>query len=250
MIIIIVVRNGIPIDPRPRKRSRKSSSTPGVKHRVELWWDVVQSDLMLANGLPVLVHSSSDPSPTPNPSSQLKEPSFSATSKRKKRRKRAGTNLSTPKTLLRIMNNNIRTMHRLRHIHSKFSSIKESNEESGLALPGTAAAFSSPPEPVDLSSSPVPGKSSNINPWTKLRLSNEGGSGIDIGSELADKCLHWMGGKVLEHVGFQGLSAHLPSLLFSVLNFVARFLQGCVGSLSGSCIRVLVQCREDDPVYV
>lgn len=41
----------------------------------------------------------------------------------------------------------------------------------------------------------------NDRPWRVQ------GSGVEIGPENADDCLHWMGGKVLEHAGFQGTPA-------------------------------------------
>jgi transcriptional activator SPT7 len=209
-------------DPRPRKRTRRSSSISCPKHRVELWWDVIQSDQLLGNGLPVIRHSTSEPTPSSSSSPQTKDPPpHNPITKRKKRKK--VTDPQSAKTLLSVMNNNIRTMHRLRNIHARFSNIKDSNpannEESGLALPGPPPSI---PEPIDLSNGPsLAEKMSRLedtNPWTELR---EVG-GVDIGSGQAEKCLNWMGGKVLEHVGFQGA--------FHVLVWVSgfNFVQGLV----------------------
>lgn len=104
------------------------------------------------------------------------------------------------------MNKNVTTMRHLRVTHSKFSILKESkevtNEEGGLALPGTSAAFGAPPEPLDFSGGPILTNLeplSNINPWSQ-RLEGD----RDFGPQEAENCLHWVGEKVLEHAGFQG----------------------------------------------
>ena len=97
-------------------------------------------------------------------------------------------------------------MRHLRVTHSKFSNLKESkeavNEESGLALPGPSASFGGPPEPPDFSGGPILTNLeplSNINPWSRQPEED-----YDVGPQEAEKCLHWMGEKVLEHSGFQG----------------------------------------------
>ena len=107
-----------------------------------------------------------------------------------------------------MINKNITTMRHLRVTHSKFSNLKESkeaaaNEESELALPGPSATFGGPPEPLDFSGGPILTNLeplSNINPWSRP-LDGD----CDIGPREAENCLHWMGEKVLEHAGFQGL---------------------------------------------
>lgn len=122
------------------------------------------------------------------------------------------------------MNKNITTMRHLRVTHSKFSALKESkeatNEEGGLALPGTSAAFGGPPEPLDFSGGPILTNLeplSNVNQWSQ-RLEKD----CDFGPREAENCLHWVGEKVLEHAGFQGMRAHS-------LYFPPTFIYFCQG---------------------
>ena len=161
------------------------------KDSVELWWDAVRSDSLLANGLPCIQCTSSQdhrpPSKNPKPKAKPK-------SKRHKKPFSSKTK-PPPKSLLTLMNNNIGTMKRVRHTHSKFADLNRSNnnnEESGES-----------PGPVE-----VPGEEYGAGldadvviddrPWKPP------GSGIEIGEANADACLEWMTRKVLQHAGFQG----------------------------------------------
>lgn len=195
---------------RPRKRSRRSSSSAG-KRRVDLWWEAMQCDQLIGNGYPTLRHPSSNPENPPPfaTAGQTQTQTMLKSKSRRKRRKKVPEEDShaANKTLLGLMNKNITTMRRLRVTHSKFSSLKESkeatNEEGGLALPGTSAAFGGPPEPLDFSGPILTNLEplSNYNPWSQ-RLDEDD----DFGPREAESCLHWAGEKVLEHAGFQGTS--------------------------------------------
>ena len=112
-------------------------------------------------------------------------------------------------------------MRHLRVTHSKFSILKESkettNDEGGLALPGTSAALGGPPEPLDFSGGPILTNLeplSNTNPWSR-QLEGD----CDFGPREAEKCLHWAGEKVLEHAGFQGMCADLFGFLTTLIVF-------------------------------
>ncbi|KAG7445604.1 uncharacterized protein BT62DRAFT_920312 [Guyanagaster necrorhizus] len=93
---------------RPRKRARVAPQYPiflpsSSDDITQMWWMAAQSDLLLPNGLLRV------PQPRP-PKSPLP--------KRKKRRKRPDPPRPNPKSLLTLMNNNIRTMRRVRHAMS------------------------------------------------------------------------------------------------------------------------------------
>ncbi|KAL6305105.1 hypothetical protein BKA93DRAFT_230818 [Sparassis latifolia] len=180
------------VDNRPRKRAR--THTPVEKEVVELWWDAMQSDELLGNGLPTLAHASSEPIPSPSPLKPITDQPREATRRKKKRKK----DELAQSSLLFHMNNNIRTLKRVRTTHAKFSALKQSTEEgNSLAVPPDLAV-----EDVE--------DVVDERPWRPV------GSGIDIGEENADDCLHWMGSKVLEHAGFQGTSKAALDVLASV----------------------------------
>ncbi|OSC97569.1 Bromodomain-domain-containing protein, partial [Trametes coccinea BRFM310] len=177
------------LDDRPRKRARTQS--PVDKEVVELWWDAMRSDEMIGNGFPSLVHDSSD-IPSRNSSTLLSEPSRSS-----RRRKKKPT--CPPNSLLYHMNNNIRTLRRVRTTHAKYSSLIQSAEDSGGFAPPPVQDI---PEELD--------DVLDERPWKPP------GAGLDLGAENADDCLHWMGSKVLEHAGFQGTSKMALDVLASV----------------------------------
>ncbi|RPD57818.1 hypothetical protein L226DRAFT_575970 [Lentinus tigrinus ALCF2SS1-7] len=178
-------------DDRPRKRARMQGSPD--KAVVELWWDAVRSDELVANGVPNLTKNSSEIT-APAPPSTILDPPRQSTRRRKKRKE-----VSSPNTLLYHMNNNIRTLRRVRTTHAKLSAVAQSLEESGGVI-----------QP------PVPDAAEELDdvlderPWKPI------GAGIDMGEENANDCLHWMGSKVLEHAGFQGTSKMALDVLSSV----------------------------------
>ena len=142
----------------------------------------MRSEELLANGVPSLVHSSSDVSAM-LPSSTITDPPRQSNRRRKKKKQ-----VSSPNTMLYHMNNNIRTLRRVRTTHAKFSVLTQSMDEAGgLAQPIIHEIAEELDDVVD------------ERPWKPL------GSGIDMGEENATDCLHWMGSKVLEHAGFQGM---------------------------------------------
>lgn len=164
------------------------------KDVVELWWDAVRSDDLLGNGLPHIRYTSSNAlEPYPPPQSK-KTPKTNKPKVRRKKRARSTTK-GDRGTLLGIMNNNIRTMKRVRSTHAKFAALSQSqerNEDSGES-----------PEPgFGLQELILEEGEEDIvideRPWKSP------GNGIEIGEAQAENCLGWMSGKVLEHVGFQG----------------------------------------------
>jgi len=87
------------------------------------------------------------------------------------------------------MNNNLRTMRRVRRTHAKFAAlnVNANNEEGDWS--STAPATLGEEEVDDVV---------DDRPW-RART-----AGIEVGEETAADCIHWMGEKVLEHAGFQG----------------------------------------------
>ncbi|KAH9922095.1 uncharacterized protein B0H18DRAFT_1121112 [Fomitopsis serialis] len=182
------------LDDRPRKRARMLPTAD--KDPVELWWDAMQSEELLANGLPTLLYRSSEDVPGAGPPKQIKDPPRQGTQRGKKKK-------TTPRTdtLLYHMNNNIRTLRRVRTTHAKFAALnlnQNTEEGGGPVVP--------PIEPISEDVEDV----LDERPW------KPNGSGIEIGEEHANDCLHWMGGKVLEHVGFQGTSKAALDVLAGV----------------------------------
>ena len=89
------------------------------------------------------------------------------------------------------INNNIRTLKRVRRTHDKFLALNLNSEDgSGPNLPPEL------PEPVDADD--------DIDVQVDERPWRTRGTGLEVGEQDANDCLHWMGSKVLEHVGFQG----------------------------------------------
>jgi transcriptional activator SPT7 len=229
-------RNGF-TNHRPSKRARFSSqyATPisfEKEELSELWWGAVQSDTLLANGLPQIPYPSSSSVSDLTPP-QTKHPDPTPTSKlrpRPKRRKKgSGPTPATdeqPKSLLALMNNNIKTMKRVRHTHARFAALNlnmgagggdEDGEGGGgggagglgMAMgtvfgagQGVAVAVAQDEDGIDAVDDKV-----DERPWS-ARIKGKSGrriSGIEIGDRIAADCVQWMGGKVLEHAGFQGL---------------------------------------------
>lgn len=146
----------------------------------------MQSDFMIGNGLPVLAHTASeDLSAAVSPTDISDPPRKTGQRPRKKRRKQAGER--TQKTLLYRMNNNVRTLRRVRDVHARLTVLKETADDPA------GGELLLPLPPVDDIEDTI-----DDRPWS-IQV-----SGIDVGEENADDCLHWMSSKVLEHAGFQG----------------------------------------------
>jgi transcriptional activator SPT7 len=95
-------------------------------------------------------------------------------------------------------------MKRVRHTHAKFTALNLSSSnnedaEGGLSdIPGIGSSVGEE-EGMGIDDDKV-----DETPWS---LKGKGKvKGIEMGEENATDCVRWMGGKVLEHAGFQGLS--------------------------------------------
>lgn len=194
---VMISRNGSAEPARSRKRTRLTHPMVEDKDTVELWWDAVHSDDLLANGLPGIRYRSSrdlEPNP-PKPARIPKTPKKFKSPLKSKRRKKPSSSPSSPKSLLGLMNNNIRTMKRVRSTHAKFAALNQnqSNEDGGGG---------ETPEPASAQNIPEEGEEADVGvderPW------RPSGPAIEIGTAGAEECLGWMSGKVLEHAGFQG----------------------------------------------
>lgn len=177
--------NGVNGDSRPWKRQRVRSRSDAEP--VELWWEAATTSSLMANGLPELKYrsfaaaegiESSIPPPTHI------EPM------RKRKRKRPPEK-QVPRSLLSLINNNIRTIRRVRRTHDKFLALNLSADD------GTGQAMLEPPEPV------MDERDIDVDVVLDERPWRSRGTGVEIGERDADDCLHWMGTKVLEHAGFQ-----------------------------------------------
>ncbi|KAK0490427.1 hypothetical protein IW261DRAFT_1432039 [Armillaria novae-zelandiae] len=123
---------------------------------------------------------------------------------RKKRRKQPEPPRLNPKSLLTLMNNNIRTMRRVRHTHAKFSA---------LGGTGTEDSDSSLGEPMVVPDEEAAVVDVDTRPWS---LGKTGVRIEDIGEKNGTDCLQWMSKKVLEHSGFQGTSQSALDVLAGV----------------------------------
>ncbi|KAK0205982.1 hypothetical protein DFS33DRAFT_1311529 [Desarmillaria ectypa] len=182
---------------RPRKRARVVTQYPiplpsESDDITQMWWMASQSDLLLPNGLPGV------PQPRPPKSTLLK---------RKKRRKQPEPPRPNPKSLLTLMNNNIRTMRRVRHTHAKFSAL------GGTGTEDSDSSLGEPPGGVVVPDEEAAVVDVDGRPWSlgKTRVRIE-----DIGEKNSTDCLQWMSKKVLEHSGFQGTSQSALDVLAGV----------------------------------
>ncbi|EGO00559.1 hypothetical protein SERLA73DRAFT_71569 [Serpula lacrymans var. lacrymans S7.3] len=180
--------NGITAQ-RPRKRARLTPPVYDNSDVLDLWWRAVESDTLLANGLPSLVQSS-------HQAALLSQPTASRSPSRKRKRPKKS---DTPtNTMLAHMNGNIKTLKRVRRTHAKFAALNLNSEEGGT--------FDEPPDvPEDEVEETI-----DERPW-KTR-----GAGVEIGEANATDCLRWMNTKVLEHAGFQGSSSVALDVLSGV----------------------------------
>ncbi|KAG5635234.1 hypothetical protein H0H81_011966 [Sphagnurus paluster] len=230
--------NGSAPDTRPRKRARYSSQYPTPlafeKNDVsELWWGAVQSDAMLANGLPHIPFASSSSLSSASASSSTTPATTTATATpapRAKRRKKPipiPPEGPPPKSLLSLMNNNIKTMKRLRHTHAKFAALtastapaEEGEEGPGYSAPavvpgagaGVGVGVGASVDEVDL----LDDDKVDERPWSARVKGKRPARGVEMGEESAAGCVDWMTGKVLEHAGFQGSSQAALSVLAGV----------------------------------
>lgn len=231
-------------DHRPSKRARFSSqyATPITFEKdelSELWWGAVQSDALLVNGFPRIPYPSSASVSALIPS-QTKHPTPSNPRPRPKRRKKGSEPGSPgmepqPKSLLALMNNNIKTMKRVRHTHARFAALnlnlgvgggEEDVEGGGGGAVGLGTGIGSGfgvgvavgVQALDDDGIEAVDDKVDERPWS-ARIKGKGrrkAGGIEIGERNAANCLQWMGGKVLEHAGFQGSSQAALDVLTGV----------------------------------
>ena len=214
-------------DHRPSKRARIITQypTPLLDERddlSQLWWGAVQSDELLANGLPGIPFGPSS-SISHHKKVKLKH-------KGSKRPRPQALPPQNPKSLLSMMNNNIKTMRRIRHTHTKFVALNaltapedddgvESNPYGSLGsvVPGSRSA-GTPMHPGILSvEDDMVDDKIDERPWTIGRgKGKRAPSGIDIGEDKAMDCLDWATEKLLEHIGFQGTSKVARDVLSGV----------------------------------
>ncbi|KAJ7184086.1 hypothetical protein C8R46DRAFT_1208327 [Mycena filopes] len=196
----------------------------------------VHSDTLLANGLPSIAHPRSSPSTSAV---------VSITPPRKRRKKKKNSTDKGEKTLLGLMSTNIRTMRRLRHTHARFAALGLGSSGGGGGdelEPAPLPPMGLPPQPSTEGLLTMPelaaargggrvdedegGKAKHapasvsvsvlVRARRSRRLREEEELEIDMGGTNADRCMRWMGGKVLEHAGFQGTSTIALDVLASV----------------------------------
>jgi transcriptional activator SPT7 len=192
----------------------------------QLWWGAVQSDSLLNNGLPGIPFGPSSSSSS-QPSSVKHKRRKPPTQQQQQQRQPAN-----PKSLLSMMNHNIKTMRRVRHTHAKFAALtassappedEEQGAEGGGGVYGSGGAGGTATRaglPSGIGGSGFVGSGFGLGdddglddkvdeePWTvgrgkKGKVKDIGG--VEIGEANATDCLHWAGNKILEHVGFQGI---------------------------------------------
>ncbi|EAU92016.1 hypothetical protein CC1G_06003 [Coprinopsis cinerea okayama7 len=191
---------------RPRKRARFAALPDDLS---QLWWHAVHNESMIANGIPEIPYASS---------SQAYE------KKRRKQKKSSTTATATPqrdnpKSLLNLMNSNIKTMRRMRQTHSKLSAVvatltatEDPDGDGGVFGLGPSTSMAGGvPGPVPTAEDDPTDDKIDERPWID-RLKGP----IEIGDASAHDCINWMGEKVLEHVGFQGTSKMALEVLSTV----------------------------------
>ncbi|KAJ4471549.1 SAGA complex protein [Lentinula aciculospora] len=225
------------VTPLPISDSTPSSPTSTSKddELTQLWWTTVQSDALFPNGLPeISVASSSSQHPFLKPPIP-KYPAQTAKKKKKARKKLPASYRpeNKPKALLTLMNNNVRTIKRVRHTHARFAALGLTKDtgtgnedgEVGDATPGfnatTAVSVGPSLGTGGLGADPMDVEEAvddrvDERPWGIPTRRGRKLSGIEMGSENADDCLRWMNGKVLEHAGFQGTSKTALDVLSGV----------------------------------
>ena len=188
----------------------------------------MQSDSLLNNGLPGIPFGPSSSSGTPS-SSKL-HPSSVKHKRRKPPKQQQQRQPANPKSLLSMMNHNIKTMRRVRDTHSKFTALTASSapledeeqgaEGGGVYGSGGTGGTTRAGLPSGIGSGFVGNNSFGSGeddgledkideePWTvgrgkRGKIKNI--SGVEIGDANATDCLNWAGNKILEHVGFQGM---------------------------------------------
>jgi len=199
----------------------------------------VQSDDLLANGLPGI--------PFGPPSSISHQKKVKLKHKVPKRLRPQILPPQNPKSLLSMMNSNIKLMRRIRHTHTKYVALNaltapedddgvESNLYGlGSAVPGTRYSGTSMHPDMEgniIVEDDMIDDKIDERPWVVGQANAKRiPSGIDIGEDKAMDCLDWATEKILEHIGFQGTSkvardvlAGVTAEYFSNVGRTIRFL--------------------------
>ncbi|KZT33790.1 hypothetical protein SISSUDRAFT_1027315 [Sistotremastrum suecicum HHB10207 ss-3] len=201
-----------------------------VEAALEAWWKVVQCNTLAGGGMP---GTPLPPPAEPMPNRIPRKGKGTGKRKRKKEDVAQGKLKATKKinrqkdhqnpdhedkSLLSLMNTNIRTLRKLRTVHQSYSQVTRDQEQretgdiegapSGLAPPSFLEA---PPIEKELILPVEPEDSARIRsrerPWRPSAV---------IGSEEADECVRWSCSKVLEHTTFQGTSSMALDVLTSL----------------------------------
>ena len=192
-------------DRRPRKRARFEDGDVS-----QLWWGAVQSDELLGNGLPGIPFGPSSSRHT-TPKAKVKRP----------KKVREAPPPPNPKSLLSMMNNNIKTMRRLRDTHGKFAALNaatapaDEEEQGGDGAPYGPSATGAGPRASGLAAvaamsfgvgdDDVADDKIDESPWTPGKGKTKSTrKGIELGEANSRDCLQWTTSKILEHSGFQG----------------------------------------------
>jgi len=137
------------------------------------------------------------------------------------------------------MNNNIKTMKRLRHTHARFAALNlgSSNVDDPDGLGGDGAGYAghvaTPMVALGTEEDAIGVVDDKVDerPWRLPGRGRRKISGIELGERNAMGCVRWMNEKVLEHAGFQG---RIP---FGTFHFEAcllmdtfRHVTGCASS--------------------
>ncbi|KAF8161610.1 hypothetical protein B0H34DRAFT_841288 [Crassisporium funariophilum] len=235
------------VDRRPRKRTRFTTQypTPLLDEKddlSQLWWGAAQSDILLSNGLPGIPFGPSTSSSSSTPSA--KQPRSPTKLKRERSSKHQQQQPQpNPKSLLTLMNTNIKTLRRIRDVHAKFSALnvntaspedeEQGGEGGGIYGSGAGGSGGRPPASsigtgygsgFGIAEEEI-GDKIDEEPWTAGRRRGKGKSkvsGLEMGEANAADCLRWAGTKILEHSNFQGSSKLAVDVLTSV---TSQYLQ-------------------------
>src|ERR1700691_2442790 len=181
LILILPFRNGVDHH-HPRKRTRLTQPMVEDKDMVELWWDAVRSDDLLANGLPCIPCTSFQEH---HPHRLQSKKSTSKVKSKPKRRKKPYSSRAAPptKSLLTLMNNNVGTMKRVPRTHAKFADLNRNNNSNNEDGGESPASVDMPGEAY--------GRGADADVLIDERPWKPQGSGIEIGEANAEACLGW-----------------------------------------------------------
>ena len=177
----------------------------------------MQSDSLIGNGLPGIPFG-------PSTSRRRKDDPAakrSATKSSKRQQQQQPPLPPNPKSLLCLMNQNIKTMRRVRHTHAKFAALNaasappEDDDHEGGLYGGNSTArglgtstLSSFGSGFGVGDDEIVDDRIDEAPWTpgkgKGKRKTKRLGGVEIGVENASDCLNWSTNKILEHEGFQG----------------------------------------------